>query len=375
MTNRTLFFMRLLDDWKFQWGVVHSVLDWTIMIYIVVPFLMTASMYYADLWRHTNHYWHSTIPLSFLLGLILLISNRGNFRTYLKEADLLHLIQHKNLIYGLKRWGFIASSMLVLIESFIIVVFSMPILILVYGMTNSKVFCLGLSIVAYRMVVLTIKKVEQNVIKWALFIVAYFGAILLVSKTVNLFLVILSLLIILVITCFFCQRLLKTNEGFLKEISIEDKERMKYIKIIFKFSMAIEKEKRYISTKPFLVFRNSRRLFKRRNPINGFTEIIIKSFLRNRSHVASYFQMLFITSAAIIVLPIWIKCVVFLIFTIFINSWLKAVVNKMVSNDFFSVISVNKEIINASAVKSRRLFSLPIITCIGLILIFSLICA
>jgi ABC-2 type transport system permease protein len=168
-------------------------------------------------------------------------------------------------------------------------------------------------------------------------------------------------------------RLLASNKLFLKEIEIEDKERLKYIKIILNFSMAVEKENRIRGKKPYFLFRNSKRLFKNRNKLNGLTEILIKSFLRNRRNLTSYFQILLVTTSAIIVLPVWIKWLVFFGFAIFINFWLSALFKKMLMSDFFAVVFFEMDTSNLAGARCSRLLSFPFIFLIGTILIVRMI--
>jgi ABC-2 type transport system permease protein len=370
MKVRKLFFNRVIEEWRFQWGVLHSVLDWTIQLYFLVPALIIVPLVYMDVWRNIDYYWNSTIPFFFLLSFILLLLCRGNFRTYLQEADLLHLIQQQKLIYGLKLGGFYLSLVQLLIGQLIIFIICLPVLFMRYSFSSWHIFCLFISISAFRMVVLTLKKVlDRPIWKWVFFTLVLTGFAVLILNTNTLVTGILGLIVNLFIIWLHTYKLLATRRLFSKEIDIERTEKIKLIKFILHFSNPVEKENTFLSKKPILLFRNSKRLFKNRTKINGLTEISLKSLLRHRQNLVSYFQILFITSFALIVSPIWIKWLVYFLFVFYINAWLKALFKKISSSSFFTVIPIQADTAKEADLRFRRILSLPLIVLLGLVLL------
>ena len=95
-------------------------------------------------------------------------------------------------------------------------------------------------------------------------------------------------------------------------------------------------------------FKNSKRIFKKRTPSNGFIELFIKIILRNSSYLYGYFMLINSTTwAMIIVPPLWLKIIIFIGFSIMMYGWLISLWNKvcqyhplmkkyMESDDFFS---------------------------------------
>lgn len=107
MFGNKLFLRRFIWEFQYQWRVICSILDWSIMLYIAIPALVIIPFFYADFWQNIHIYWDARISLALLLTLLLFLSNCGHIRTYLLYPDLLFLIQKKRVIYQLKRNSFL----------------------------------------------------------------------------------------------------------------------------------------------------------------------------------------------------------------------------------------------------------------------------
>ncbi|GGL55108.1 hypothetical protein GCM10007968_18970 [Sporolactobacillus putidus] len=88
-------------------------------------------------------------------------------------------------------------------------------------------------------------------------------------------------------------------------------------------------------------------------------ELLLKTFLRNKSYVFSYYQIIVVTCLAITVLPLWLKWIVAIIFNFFVNAWLKILFKKMLANDFFTVVPLNDQIKDSVWVRFSKWVSLP----------------
>ncbi len=372
MKGRKLFFKRLFQEWRYQLGVIRSVVDWTILVYLVVPALVLAPFLYRDAWEYIELYWSAQIPFPFLLLVILLFSSGGNFRTYLLEADLLHLIQRKRLLHALKLAGFLLSLAQLIIGVALIVIIALPVLILIYQFSTMEVLHLSLAIIAFRLLFLTLKKIiTRNLYKWILFPMFF---VLTLGLIVNLDSVIVGIggsVCAIAIVIFHLTQLTKTNRWFLRELEIESAEVTRYIKLIFAFSMEVEKE--FVSTRkrPFWFYRKSGRIFAARNSENGLLELLLKAFLRNRGHVTTYLQLTMITSSAIIVLPIWLKWIVYLLFLFFFHIWLMSIFDKMQTSPFFSVVPFEKDQSHSVWIRFKKRLYLPSIVFVGLVAVFA----
>jgi ABC-2 type transport system permease protein len=367
MSASRLFFSRAGEELSYQWRVLRSVLDWTIVVYFVIPVLIAAPFLYEDIWQNHHLYWSDKLPYALLFIIALLLSSPGNFRTYLMEADLLHLIQKKALLDPLKRSGFFLSFFGAFLRVFVIFILLLPLFFGVYGLNVHELVSLYLAACSFRLLFLTIKKVfVRNWSKTSLFFILL---ILIVTLSVNAKPLVTGLVSLFVIGAVFIHHLSQianTNRWFLKEIEIENRERVRFIKLIMNFSMEVEKEPVNQRNQPLIFWRGSRRIFKKRSKENGVLDLLMKGFLR-RNYLMSYLQITGITVSAIIVLPVWIKWVVFLGFAFFIRSWLKSVFRKMMESPFFEIIPYDKEVSESAWLRFNKVLSYPVICLAGVL--------
>ncbi|MEW5552503.1 ABC transporter permease [Peribacillus frigoritolerans] len=368
MSGRKLFIKRFVQEWNFQWGVIRSVLDWSVMLYLVIPVILFVPFLYVDAWQYVHIYWNEKLPISVLLLVVFLLSVSGNFRTYLLEADLLYLMQRKTILHQLKLYGFLSSSILIILGVTLVFILILPILILIYKFSLTEILLLYLAVNAFRFLFLTLKKIiNRTLYKWMIYPLTFIVSILMILNINSVIYGIGSILCIFVIFIFHLTQITKTNRWFLKEIEIENIERNRYIKLILNFSMEVEKEINNQKKGPLLFFRESRRIFKTRTKENGLLEILLKVFLRNKSYLTSYCHLMIITISAIIVLPVWLKWVVFICFTFFINSWLRSLYKKMLASHFFVVVPYNKDLLNTVWIRFKKWMSLPVIILTGVL--------
>lgn len=102
--------------------------------------------------------------------------------------------------------------------------------------------------------------------------------------------------------------------------------------------MAPDLEKPVVSmrTKP-LLFRNSRRIFNTRTAITGLAELFLKIFMRNPSYIFSYFQIISVSAAGILLIPpLWIKVIVSGVFLFLMYSWLSITWDKAIMSHPFT---------------------------------------
>jgi ABC-2 type transport system permease protein len=127
------------------------------------------------------------------------------------------------------------------------------------------------------------------------------------------------------------------------EVKLEQEEKTKYIQWIFMMAPEIEKPAFSVRTKP-LLFRKSKRIFKKRTPVTGLIELFLKIFIRNPPYIFSYFQIISISAAGIILIPpLWIKAIVLGIFLFLAYSWLSITWDKTIMSHPFTKKYSEKE--------------------------------
>ncbi|WP_461178355.1 ABC transporter permease [Virgibacillus ainsalahensis] len=372
MTGRTIFFKRIREAFQFQWKVIRSVLDLTNMMYTIVPALIIGFLIYVQLWQDIHSYWHKEIPFFVLIGIILLLLLWGNFRTFLREADILFLIQRTSLFNKLKLWSFHYSLLQLILGTAFLIILILPILSLAYGLSRMEIVVLFTILLAYRLLMLTMKKLLiKSLYRWAVLSLLFFITVYFILMLDGFLLMTISILTIFGVYYFYFSHFVKTKRYFLQEIVIEQREKVKYIKIIFGFSMEVEKAPTSSANKPSYS-RHAKRIFRVQNKENGLLEFLLKAFLRNKIYFSSYIQLMVATVFALFILPVWLKWVLFICFILFMNHLLKNIYNRMLDHPFFGVVPYDRECIPNVWTRFKRWIFIPSFILVGgLALLFS----
>lgn len=338
MRGRDIFISRLIKGWKYQYGVVRSIADWTIMLYIIIPAIVISFMIYRSWWTETPA-WIENMPFFLLFFVIYLFSWNGNIRTYVMEADKVFLIKKPKIFLGMKKWGYAYSLLFQAISMGVSVLILLPFVRNHYHLPWQQIIALLFYFIALSSLIILIKfhlrKIEQKFKKIA-FGVLLFIALSWFSQLIYFFWekdmllpVYLTGVILMAASISQSLQTIRKAASIEYEIDMGQEEKTKNIQLMFMLSHEIEKPIVSKRTKP-LFFRHSKRIFKKRTPVNGFIELFIKIFLRNFSYIRGYFQIISVTTAAIVMIPpLWIKIVVFIGFLIMMHSWLSLIWEKV----------------------------------------------
>ncbi len=108
MTPAKLFKRRLFDDWAYQYRILRTAVDWTVAVYLIVPALIFAFIYYSAWWR-TPPEWFGYIPASLVAVFLYLFAWSGTVRFFIEEADQLFLVRSEGWMPAIKRRGLLYS--------------------------------------------------------------------------------------------------------------------------------------------------------------------------------------------------------------------------------------------------------------------------
>lgn len=365
MTGRLLFFQRLQKDFHHQWKVIRSVIDLTVMMYTIVPVLAIASYLYVKMWQDIHAYWLVEIPLFILIGIILLLLLAGNFRTFLREADVLFLLQRTSFLNGLKCWGFHYSLVKFMLGTAFLIVLVLPILYMAYGLSHLEVFTLFTALAAYRLLMLTLKKrITGSWSKWVGLFLLFSITLYLVSMLNSSLLMIISILTIISVYYFHTTYFIKKRKYFLQELAVEQREKMKYIKVIFGLSMELKQPSVNTASKPRFSG-HTKRLFREQSKENGLLELLLKAFLRNPIYFSNYMQLLTFTIVASVVLPVLFKWIVFICYMLFLNYLTRNIFRQMLDHSFFGVVPYDKECLPVVRLRFNRWLTTPGFVLVG----------
>ncbi|WP_372011969.1 ABC transporter permease [Paenibacillus chitinolyticus] len=108
MTPAKLFKRRLFDDWTYQYRILRTAVDWTVAVYLIVPALIFAFIYYSA-WLRTPPEWFGYIPASLVAVFLYLFAWSGTVRFFIEEADQLFLVRSEGWMPAIKRRGLLYS--------------------------------------------------------------------------------------------------------------------------------------------------------------------------------------------------------------------------------------------------------------------------
>lgn len=369
MTGRKLFKLRLIDDIKYQRKILGMFIDWIVWFYAFIPFLIFGVLFYIDIWKDTASYWPEILPGTVIIWLMLLLLTIVQFRMFMKEADQLFLLDRPKLYRGLRTTAFSYSVLQRIGLAVVLLVITLPWLIQLIGLGVRQIFFLFVFLLAYQLLISTVKKIIRHPVKrWILLAVLFIFISNLVMYLSLDILFIASAASVIFLTVWNYYVMVPAKRYFFEEVNNEVKVRMRYAKLMLGMAKEVEKPPIRFGKRP-LLFRNSRRIFKETNPENGLLEMLLKGFLRHTVYLKSYFQIIGVTLFAITLLPIiWLKWVIFITFSLFLtyNSWLRGLYEKMLDEHFFSVVPIEKTVRDAAWLRFRRIFIIPAVILVGL---------
>lgn len=356
VNSRKLFFSRLIKNWRYQWNVFRSIADWTVIIYILVPAVIFCGIIYRSWWIELP-VWIHNIPFIIPFFFLSFLAWIGHIRTYLVEADKVFLVKQLNLVWRLKILSYCNSllwQILVMGTGFLCL---LPFLLHYYLLSWQEILVLFVYFNALQSCFLLLKyhirKIasifQKSFIMFFLFLICIWSSQWIYRIVANQYYVPVYVIsgILLILSIFFSLKALHKIGSLDLHIEMEQERKTSMVQFIYLAAPEIEKPVIMNRKKP-RTFKNSKRIFKKRTPSNGFIELFIKIILRNSSYLYGYFMLINSTTwAMIIVPPLWLKIIIFIGFSIMMYGWLISLWNKvcqyhplmkkyMESDDFFS---------------------------------------
>ncbi|MHC5561889.1 ABC transporter permease [Bacillus spizizenii] len=348
MNGRTLFFRRLFDYYRYQFKVFHAVIDWTVALYIVLPALAFVIYQYIDLMngRGLFYEWSEMMEWRWLYAVCVLIVCTGSIHTFLMEADKVFLLQKKEIIYQLKQYALIYSFLVTLAKWLLLFFIVLPFISHITLAESTALLCylFGLHTTFLALKQDRIRKprsISRRIAEILFRAVLFSGsAVLIVFTEWRL----LALIGILFLIFAFVRGWKKTAlfSAFEAEVTEEKKSRLALAGLVMMMSQeaGIPKVKDRLRRKP-LLYRNSKRIFKRRTILTGYKELFFKVTLRNGEYARQMYMLLSAFTVLIFVSPIWLKLIALLVYTGVCRYILTLIFDKVMDAPF--LIGADKE--------------------------------
>ncbi|MGD6872934.1 ABC transporter permease [Sutcliffiella horikoshii] len=336
MTAFRLYKERLKQERQYQWKNTKAVIDWTILVYIFLTLLFVAAMIY-DMFPSFIALLQE-LPYGLTLFAIYYLAWTGTIRVFYQQADTYFFVHRQDLLYGLKKWGVIASTALNLIKSMLIAILAY----LLMGAISPSRLPLFEWIAFYLLLFLFItiqgKVIDLHWSGWKRKVIAFTAFLLLgclayftVDQSMWIVSTVLLMLGLIVLFILYLR-----TESFMVDMAHNEKIRQKYVGMIFYASEYVHVPRSSERTKP-LFFRRSQRIIEDRSPHSALTELFFKYLLRNSRHIFSYLKLIGITIAVMGYLPLWMTFGLFMAFFFFLKEWLNIVYDELVGHPFLNM--------------------------------------
>ncbi|MBJ7572054.1 ABC transporter permease [Bacillus halotolerans] len=325
MNGRSLFFRRWLDFYRYQFKVLHAVIDWTVALYIVLPALAFVIYQYVE-WTNGSgllYEWSERVEWRWLYAVGILIVCTGSIHTFLLEADQVFLLQKKAIIRQMKQYALVYSILFTFAKLLLLFFLFLPFIIDSVRVTIPE--SAALLIYAFGLHTLFLSLKQDRVRKprsiWRQIADFFLKTVLLACSFLMITFTewhLLSLAGVLFFIFAFIRSLKKTASfsAFEAEVLEEKKIRLTLAGLVMMMSQDVRmpRVKDRMRRKP-LLFRNSKRIFKKRTMYTIYKELFFKVMLRNGEYARHLYMLLSAFTVLTVVSPVFLKVIALLVYT------------------------------------------------------------
>ncbi|MEL7564756.1 MAG: ABC transporter permease [Dehalobacterium sp.] len=365
MTAKNLFYQRLISEWKCNFEVWRTVIDWTVALYLVIPSLAYAGYQYLEWWKYTPP-WLDLLPLSVFLEASLVFAWFGAMRLFLQEADQVFLWNKNHWVYTIMRKGIAYSIFSKLITSIAFFLLLAPLLIKHYQLGIDDYIVLILLTFLVKVVLGLVKQLlslffhglKQWFILRGFFILSSFLFVTCIPYILpNYAFYLPCILILFLIIHLLIKKRLDLKGNFLADMEREHREKLKYVRFLLALSGIPIKNPKKQKKRPWL-FRNSNLIFNQRTPVNGLVEFGIKATLRNKQRIKQYISFVVICIIAVIGFSSY-KWLIWLLLAFIFTNFVSVDWRESMESDFIKLFNWKKEDKHFATRKYLFLMSLP----------------
>ncbi|MEC1777174.1 ABC transporter permease [Bacillus mojavensis] len=325
MKGRSLFIRRWLDFYRYQFKVLHAVIDWTVALYIVLPALAFVIYQYVE-WANGSgllYEWSERVEWRWLYAVGILIVCTGSIHTFLLEADQVFLLQKKAIIRQMKQYALVYSLLFTLAKWLLLFFLLLPFIIdsvrvTILESASLLIYTFGLHTVFLSLKQERIRKprsIWRQITDFILKAVLFACSFLMITFTEW---HLLSLVGVMFFIFAYIRSLKKTASfsAFEAEVLEERKIRLTLAGLVMMTSQDVRmpRVKDRMRRKP-LLFRNSKRIFKKRTTYTIYKELFFKVMLRNGEYARHLYMLLSAFTILTVVSPILLKVMALLVYT------------------------------------------------------------
>lgn len=331
---------RLRHELQRKWKSIRSVTDWTVALYIIIPALIFAGIYYRSLWMKELSMEETVYFGLGLLAFYFVTFSRG-VRSFFEQADSLFLILYPNHMRRLMKLGMIYTLIRIAITNVIVVFIMLPILMKSMGATIIQIVLFWIFFTVFRfMLSLLTRFINVRVGKrWVLWIIKNvlfsFGLTFFGISTFFIYKNPLYSILFIGLAALFTIVLVKEKMNyknyFFKEVEKEKEESMRWTVGIMQVGGHAAKPSSS-NKKPWMFPRSKNILGKKSD--SRIVESFLKEFLRTSSALTFYVQIVLISTVSIIMTPQWITAIILVFALVAISHYARDYWNEFTKKMF-----------------------------------------
>jgi ABC-2 type transport system permease protein len=325
------FFRRWCSDWRFQYRVWRTVIDWTVMLYLIVPGLAILIERYLAWWRE-EPVWLLHLPSVSLVGMAFLLVWPGSMRLYIEPADQLFLLKRSEWMRRFLRTALLFAWIKLALESLVMTVLLWPLLRHKMDVSFPTVAAWWGWIWQAKACVALIKRrlavMERPFLK-RVWTVLFFmgGGIGFVAVgyggSDNPALLFTAAAVLFGCWLILMRMRIRQRGTWLQDMAYEQARRLKWAAFILGKSGVLNRPSYWVKKRPWL-FPHSGRIFRKRTAAHVLAEAVIKSFFRNGQQLIQYGQLVGVCTTAVVASPLWLRWGLWLLFSVLLGLWVRS---------------------------------------------------
>ncbi|USB33814.1 ABC transporter permease [Paenibacillus sp. YPG26] len=371
ISSERLFMRRLMDHCRKQYGVIRSVIDITVALYIVIPGVLLLARLYYDLLASPPE-WLTQLPFVVIpLILMLVISQSGGLILYREAADMLFLKQHERWQSRLLRLGLFFSIAYQIIVAAVLVLILTPVLLQVFQLNLTGIILLFVITAAYKTALILAEHLVQvllsgwrrHVVKYLAFLLLAAGYLwpsaLLITSPLWACIAVIGIIALAAVLAIVRLRLRGT---FLADVREDERQKTELTAVLL--SGAVDKPREQKS-RPW-IFRKSNHLLRSREAPERIAESAVKAFYRSYVNIPLYFQFTFIGMTACYLPPFPVNVLVYLSLIILLSYWMSGYRKYFLNSRFMNMLPLEESTARRLAPPAMRLLMLPSVLLLSL---------
>ncbi|MBB6673261.1 ABC transporter permease [Cohnella nanjingensis] len=363
---------RIVSFWRKVWKGWRLVLDWTVLLYIVLPALWIGGGIYTESMRQPPP-WVDMIPATTPILVLAVTLLRGRLRTFAEPGDGLFLRNNRSWTARMIAVGFFYTLAARLLTALTVTAVMLPLATSRLGWTDGQCLILAVSSALLGFVwTLARDRVERRWTGWRRTVANATARIAVLAGwgfgTGLLFQAGRPLLyadaVLVPLAIWLAWRRLSASGAFAHEVDVE---RDAYAACVRWILMEAGEVVNPPSTKRPLLFPKSGRLFRRREARQRVAELWLRATLRDPSMVRSLLVLTGAGSAAVWLSPAWLAVIAWVGMVALTILWLHGQWNQWVTERYIALFDWRDETLHKGEESGRMGIGLPIAAFWGLL--------